>query len=274
MGNPKHSRIARTSLPAFSSSSGGSFKLPITSQIPGSNIVSLYAADFNRDKRPDLIIDTNGMGSSSPAFLLGTGKGAFATGVITSSAGTFAAGDLTGDGAAEIVSAANHDKICVLKNNRNAQMSEPQCYETVGTSGNVRQIRIGDLNGDNKQDVVLVTNDVFNVFMNKGDGILEEPERSPSHYSQAFLIADADNDGKNDLIVYQGSAGDGGLFVFKNKGTGQFSQKPEHYSIGNQDSRSEALMVAGDWLGNGLTGFATIDWSKNSLSVVSAECRQ
>jgi hypothetical protein len=33
-------------------------------------------------------------------------------------------------------------------------------------------------------------------------------------------------------------------------------------------------MVSGDWLGNGLTGFATFDWGKNSLSVISGECRE
>jgi hypothetical protein len=98
--------------------------------------------------------------------------------------------------------------------------------------GNVRQIAIGDVNGDGAPDLYAPsgTGGPHVLFMNSGSGVFtdEASTRLPAAYPRAAAarMGDVDSDGDLDIFVADGYATNGPPFghVYLNDGTGVFSE--------------------------------------------------
>lgn len=260
----------------------GQFKPGVFFTTMCSNTVTLFSGDFNGDGKPDFFCDGNGRGAE-PTIFTNLGKGKFSTSgmPMTGSGGVFAAGDVTGDDASEFFVASersNVSQLCVRQNKGNGQYRDDVCYPL--SPAHPKAIGIQDINGDGKRDVVVLGDSyqsepgtLYDVFINKGDGTFKDlVQYSIEPKAAAFRIADINNDGKPDLLGYY-AYNNPGVVVLLNKGDGTFNPKPEQYPVGGDSSRSDELLVMGDFNGNGLLGFAVIERLKDMLSVVSASCK-
>ena len=125
-------------------------------------------------------------------------------------------------------------------------------------NGSARNTAIGDLNGDNLNDIVSVT-ETFNtgiqVVLARPNGSLSEPITLP--YLGLITdakIFDANRDGRNDLIMTRSNgSGNGSLILWPGNGDGTFGTAIE-YTVGvgarkvvladmNRDNRPDALVL-------------------------------
>jgi len=115
--------------------------------------------------------------------------------------------------------------------------SAPQGFSNnaaiVGTAP--QAIGVADLNGDGKQDLVVVnsSDNNFSVLLGNGDGTFKKPDGtacgasgspcptfSTGHNPRAVVVGDFDNDGKIDVVV--ANKDDNTLSLFKGDGNGGF----------------------------------------------------
>jgi hypothetical protein len=252
----------------------GTFKMPATYRIGGEHLIELYADDFNGDHKLDFAYRGNGPSSRSGLVLAARGKLGGALTLDFDTSLPWATGDLTGDGSAELVYMKKdwgNPQLCVLMNNGNAQFADPTCIKTDG--GEPDAVRVADVTGDHKADVVLFFQSASKlvVYVNDGKGAFDDRVSSPLPGGRAFALVDANNDGSVDVVAYEpGSTAT--VHVLKNDGQGHFA-KSERYAAGGPSSDAQEAMAVGDFLGNGLVGFAVIDRSNNTVGIITAECR-
>lgn len=276
------------------SNGDGTFQAPVQLPTQDENVLSLVAADFNRDGKLDFAeFNLSAESGAGVQVSLGTSTGfspptTFDAGdeqsYPTETRG-LAAADLDGDGASELLLASPSKGACVLKNDGHGQFEgAPICYAaTLNYSGDT--IAAGDVNGDGKPDIVLgngesVTSDngsVIDVFLNKGDGTFGAPVAVPfpGAFYGAVALVDTNNDKKLDLVVYYAGAPsdpDAGFWVYLNDGTGTFPATPTAaYALAGGDAQP----AYGDFLGNGLVGMVASSAGSDindDLDVVTSSC--
>lgn len=156
----------------------------------------------------------------TPQYDLNAGVGVTPNNVVT--------GDFDGDGKLDLVS-ANGGVIGVSVFRNTGLLSGGGAFD--GTSftqsdftlaGGATKVKVGDLDGDGKPDLV-VTNSVFlnvAVLRNTSTGVGNINFASPVAYAVAspfgLAIGDIDGDGKSDLIVP--ASGENSVFVLRNTG--------------------------------------------------------
>lgn len=258
----------------------GAFRQPEgTAHLSCDNVTWFEKTDLNGDGRADFAFACNSLGTAG--VLLGNAKGALSSPQPFERHPGSTFGFINDDKAADHAYTSNDGrKLCVELNDGRGQLQKATC---VPTSPDLRPSRlaIGDVNGDGKGDVVFLgevtvsghdNGHAFLVYLNKGDGTLDDPEEYPVSSAREFRIVDFDADGKADLAVYSPRSGNSVLALLHNKGDGTF-EKEKTYALGNGSSRSDELFAVGDFAGNGLPGFAVIDWKKDAVSVITAGCR-
>jgi len=193
---------------------------PFQRELPFGTIDTLLPTDLNHDGQIDLVVGGEDLGSSQIATTLNTGHGSFAPPGSIDVGFTFATGDLTGDGAPELISntrTRGTGGVCVYKNDGNGGLdvpAKPTCYPT-SDDDHVTTLAVGDVNGDGTADVVVgfgqglpsATSIEVNVLFGKSDGTLGDHASYDGlpNYSSIHLV-DVNNDGKLDVVVYwQGS---------------------------------------------------------------------
>jgi Bacterial Ig-like domain (group 3)/FG-GAP-like repeat len=169
--------------------------------------VDAVLADLNRDGKLDIVISGGtAQTKNKVTVLLGNGDGTFRTGTAFSPGGTFmvhsAVADITGDGKPDIVSAActaqcvNADGTLQLRVGQgNGLFPNFLTFDTgsLGATG----VAIGDLNGDLKPDVAVISfwGNTVSIFLNDSDPYAFPTETSlnsnfsPSVYGQAVTLA-------------------------------------------------------------------------------------
>jgi hypothetical protein len=254
----------------------GTFRTPATYSTGGNLPDYLVIADVNGDGRLDLVV-ANECGSSAlctsgtVGVLLGNGDGTFQAAVTYDSGGYaaqfVAVADVNGDGKPDVLVAngcfsssdCTYGTVGVLLGSGDGTFQTAVTYNSGGIG--IRSVAVGDVNGDDKPDLV-VTNECANgdctygtvgVLLGNGDGTFQIPVLYSSGGNETSLvtIADVNADGNPDLLVTNGcfSSSDctyGTVGVLAGNGDGTF-QTAVTYASGDQDTWSIALAdVNGD----------------------------
>jgi hypothetical protein len=193
----------------------------------------LVVVDMNGDTHADVVTANNSDGDVS--VLLGDGTGALARAAGSPfpcgpSPYPIAAGDISGDGHADIVVPNSQPGARMLHvlfgDGRGGLAMAPDAPLVITTT--VRWASCGDLNGDGMTDVVASHDDdpkdgrALTVLLNSAQGKLTPSPQSPlpiGSFAWGVEIVDMNRDGRADLIVGANT----GIQVLLGDGTGKFA---------------------------------------------------
>lgn len=179
----------------------------------GHNPHGVVVADFNGDGNPDVAVCNHGP-AGAVNVLMGKGDGTLKETVeFEAGKGTFSldAGDLDGDGDADIVTANNYAaSVGVLINTGPGKFEKPVNYPiSGGSNGAPVAVTLGDLQGDDKLDVLCsicnirdeTDGGVTDIFFGNGDGTLAlAVPVATGNGSYDTAVADFDGDGVMDIV--------------------------------------------------------------------------
>ena len=214
----------------------------------------LVLADVNDDGVLDLV-------STGAGLVLGAGDGTFVpSGLsLTPRGGTldsFAAGDLNGDGRADLVVGDNYlgsGEVTVFLGLGGGTFGPPAFYPT----GDIpRSMVIDDINGDGRPDLVMANGGFNNssgisLLLGAGDGTFGPATYlAPAGLSQSVAVGDLDEDGRRDLVL--ASSGAHGVALLPGHGDGTFGSaillatggSPQSVAIGDVDGDGHQDVVA------------------------------
>ncbi len=214
-GNPESSTDTG-SVSVLIGNGDGSFKAPVTYSAGSQRPLSIVAADFNGDGKPDLAVATEQILFSDPfvqgnvTILLNQGDGTFKTG-STLAAGpapfqelAVAAGDVNGDGKIDLA---------VLSYNQNTSANNVAIFlgngdgtfrtgpVTTSMQGELLYLTMTDINGDGILD--LIASDGYDAayLLGNGDGTFQSEQHltvtGPS--PTAVALTDFNGDGQPDM---------------------------------------------------------------------------
>lgn len=198
----------------------GTFDEPALFDSAGCNASS--PGDFNGDDRPDVAAACD----DGVRIYLGKGDGSFHAPIITGFPNRpyhIAVADLNGDGIPDlVVSEVNASALWVLLGTGDGTFPSRTRYTPLGTG--IAGIRIGDVNGDGKLDVVTsfgaLTRSV-GTWLGNGDGTLQQPVTTVSAESTFdFALGSLRKPGTLDLIATATLCNC--ISVHLNSGTGKF----------------------------------------------------
>lgn len=205
----------------------GTFQPEISFGSGGLIAFSLAIGDVNGDGKPDAVVgnqcSVQACKSSTVGVALGNGNGTFQPAVAYNSGGLYADGveiaDLRGDGNADIVIAnsstsvtVNQGDVGVLLGNGDGTFQPVVAY--AASEFGAADIKVADVNGDGKPDVIVVNCSATSgnctggggdvgVLLGNGDGTLQPvvtfSPGEPSPFGVA--VADLNGDSKPDIIV-------------------------------------------------------------------------
>jgi hypothetical protein len=177
--------------------------------------------DYNGDGVADVVVST--VCGHTVGILLGNGDGTFSTevdyetsGVVPSSCeylaypGSVASADFNGDGVADLAVVNLDGSASVLLGDGDGTFQSAVRYALgpgPGSPTTQSGIAVGDFNGDGNTDLVVAGSQGVAVLSGNGDGTFQ---RAVSYYSGAsslILVADFNEDGRDDLAILDGVTG-------------------------------------------------------------------
>jgi Bacterial Ig-like domain (group 3)/FG-GAP-like repeat/FG-GAP repeat len=172
----------------FVGKGSGSFKKPVSYPVSEGSPGSVLVGDFDGDGKLDLAIGTTG----DVAVLLGKGDGTFGAASMYAGGSDplfVAAGDVNGDGYADLIAAnADASTVSVLPGNGNGTFQSPESYSAGFAATGVA---VGDLNGDGAPDLVapaLFEGEVAFLFNGGGTHIATSSAPNPSDEGQKVVL--------------------------------------------------------------------------------------
>ena len=204
----------------YSGDGAGGFRLTGTFGDPAWPTRNITAADLNGDRRPEIVVANRGGPENRSANHLCVNAGAaFSCEPFSGdSATTIAAGDLTGDGFADLFVPHRDGGQSFLFVNDSGRFGERRAVGPPRSA--TRAVTLGDLDGDARLDIV--AGDEIGggalLYRNLGGGAFAEPLRigSPGDRVYSLAVADLDGDGDSDLVV--GNAGSPGAILTNDDG--------------------------------------------------------
>lgn len=247
----------------------------------GTNPVSIKAADFNGDGKPDLAcvnatggtisvyINTTSPGAGTPAF---TAKTDFVPGT---SPGILTINDFNGDGLLDIAcSNFNSGDVSVLLNTTTPGSLTPAFTSATNFStGTLSYGVIGcDLNNDGKPDIACCNraSSTVSILFNTTTPGSMTPAFAPKSDISANLnvgsisAEDINGDGKKDLVATYFSSNIISIFI-NNTTTGSLTQSFAKTDITYPESRDVLLK---DLNGDGKADIAVVDYNGNTMSIM------
>jgi len=208
----------------------------------GYNVV---AADFNGDGIPDVAYSGEfGTNAGSFVVMLSSSHGVLATQTyVPAGCNNYfgpnlvewvAAGDVNGDGKADVVATLKNSTetgcqngtLAVVMGLGTGKFKKPVYYST-GSTAQAYEVKLADLNGDGKLDIVTANGDgTLSVLLNKGKGIfgpatLITSAASLNPYQDDLVIGDFTGDGKADIALAT-YARQSAVYVLPGNGNGTF----------------------------------------------------
>ncbi len=211
----------------------------------GNNWYWAEIVDINQDGKPDMVYSSD---VRVVRVQIGAGGGFVgASGYNSTNYGTASGnggldtGDVNGDGLPDIVEVNPVDSVAIVWINRGistattfaSAFSGPFTYAVSMNSDTGSSMRLGDLNGDGKPDILVNrgSSDLLKVLMNNGDGTFaSEVTYATGDNPQELAIADLNRDGRNDVVV--ANYDDNNISVFLNQGNGVLGAKTD-YALGS-----------------------------------------
>jgi uncharacterized protein (TIGR03437 family) len=151
----------------------GTFQVPVDYSVPG-NPVNMIAADFNGDRRLDLVLTSTEAGSSFLMILIANSDGTFRQTRVPIPAGSqlTTVGDLDGDGKPDLLVAhcCGNSDVSMLRGNGDGTFQNEVRFAG-GPSPDA--IAVADLNGDGRPDLIIANQPGFLT------ALLNQPAFSP-----------------------------------------------------------------------------------------------
>jgi hypothetical protein len=228
---------------------------PSAVKILSAKASAIVTGDFNGDKNHDIaVLGTDAAGKATATILTGDGKGGFTVGASqnlgTMPLSNVAAGDVNGDGFADLISFNQTNVFEAL--NDGAGKLLPAVSQDSPFAPNVALVGLGDIDGDGHPDLLGLTGD-NQLLVSKATAstgvfqltFIPTLASSIPLAGKKIFVADVSGDGRNDLIA----VGDGSVNVaIQNVPAGGISFAP--WVATNADVNAKNVLV-GDIDGDG-----------------------
>jgi hypothetical protein len=260
--------FSSNTLSIFTNNGSGGFALA-TNYAVGHNPVAVVATNVTGNGKVDLICCN--YGDNNVSVLTNNGSSGFvlATNYVVGGEPVWVtAADVNGDGKIDLIT-ANYSSgtLTVLTNNGSGGFALATNY-VVGGFAAASCVRVADVNGDGKVDLISCGNgnanaNAVSVLTNNGSGIFVlgySLGKSGEHNS--IVATDVNGDGKVDLILANGS--DDSLSVLTNNGSGNFTLSGT-YTVGTLPY----MVIAADIYGDGKMDLISGNQQSQNLSVLT-----
>lgn len=234
-------------------------------------------ADFNGDRKTDILVDD--WQNDSVTVLFSNGKGGFDSPGVSFAVGRMPyhkvrAADVNGDGKADIITTnMRGNNATVLLGDGLGRFSQ-SAGSPLATGDSPFHLAIGDMNRDNKPDLVIATysgqgsdpsDDGVAVLLGDGRGgfspMSGSPFKTTGRASGNLALGDINGDGLMDVAVANGASNDVTVLLGSNKGT---LVPGATYAVG----RSPYSVAVGDLNHDGKADIVTSNNGDNDLTVL------
>lgn len=235
---------------------------------------SVVAADLNGDGITDLAATNTG--ADSVSIFIGNGDGTFDARVdypVGAAPKAIAVGDFKGSGIRNDLAVVNSTdrSIAILLNDGTGVMTAQDVGSWPSAPDAISALAVGDLNGDDIDDVAIARNSVGKVTIFRGNGIgtfQTGIDLSVGAGPIAVAAADFNNDGIIDLAALNGI--DATISLVKGNSIGIFSVNSTFSVADPADFTADPVyIIAVDLNRDGITDLAVANKAKNTISVLT-----